>query len=197
MSWLAEHLGALIKERGVSVDAVARQLAIERSYLNRVLDGSRTPNEILTRRMATFFEESADDWVANSQEALVATKPPSLPELQEGWTKVANVSDVPPGELLICQDGLAVIANVGGDFYSFANFCPHAGGAIGEGFLEEEVVECPWHAGRWNVVTGEALTILATNDIPTWPVRVNGDDIELDWVPGKPGVQRPNYMGDD
>jgi hypothetical protein len=45
--------------------------------------------------------------------------------------------------------------------------------------LEGCVVECPWHAAQWDVRTGEALTALATADIPLFEVRVVDDDIEI------------------
>ncbi|MGE3866726.1 MAG: Rieske 2Fe-2S domain-containing protein, partial [Hyphomonadaceae bacterium] len=61
----------------------------------------------------------------------------------------------------------------------FGNVCPHAAGPIAEGWLEGCVVECPWHAGRWDVRTGKALTMLATADVPMFELRVVGDDIEI------------------
>jgi nitrite reductase/ring-hydroxylating ferredoxin subunit len=79
---------------------------------------------------------------------------------------------------IVFQD-LVTVANAEGKFYVFGNICPHAGGPIGDGFLEGCIVECPWHAAKWDVRTGEALTALATADIPLFEVRVVGDDIEI------------------
>ena len=74
---------------------------------------------------------------------------------------------------------LVVIAHVGDQFYAFGNVCPHVGGPVGEGLLDDCIVECPWHAGQWDVRTGRALTILATKDLPVFDVRITGDDIEV------------------
>jgi nitrite reductase/ring-hydroxylating ferredoxin subunit len=88
------------------------------------------------------------------------------------------------------------VANADGKFYAFGNICPHAGGPIGDGFLEGCIVECPWHAAQWDVRTGEALTALATADIPLFEVRVVDDDIEIKLTQavlaqGTPGTSAP------
>ena len=100
-----------------------------------------------------------------------------------GFIKVAKISDIPDGEMKIVCSGLAVVANADGTLHAFGNVCPHAAGPIGDGFLEDCVVECPWHAGRWDIRTGKALTLLATADIPLFELRVVGDDIEIELTP--------------
>jgi len=50
--------------------------------------------------------------------------------------------------------GLA-LCNVDGTVYAIDNTCPHAGGPLGEGSLDGEFIECPWHGWRYNVRTGE------------------------------------------
>lgn len=79
---------------------------------------------------------------------------------------------------IVC-DGLAVLTRVEGQLHAFGNACPHAGAALGEGLLKGCIVKCPWHAGRWDVSTGQALTLLETTPIPVFDVRVEGDDIEI------------------
>jgi nitrite reductase/ring-hydroxylating ferredoxin subunit len=177
MSWVTDRLTRLMAERGLTVDAVARQLAIERSRLSNIVAGSAIPNENLTRRIAKLFGEDADDWLNNVQKR--ADGKSAAPQLPTDFIKVAKLADVPEGEMKIVFDELAVIAHAEGRFHAFGNVCPHAAGPIGEGFLDGCVVECPWHAGRWDVRTGKALTLLATADIPLFDVRVVDDDIEI------------------
>lgn len=177
MSWLSVRLKELIEARGQSVESVAYGLAIERSHLSMIIADSREPNDSLIRRLALYFDEDPAEWLA---EASKSGRPAETTRAQAtGYVKVAHVSEIPEGELLSVLEGRAVIANVSGAFYAFASTCPHAGGNLGEGFLEEAVVECPWHAGRWDVRTGEALTILGTANITTYEVRLSGEEIEL------------------
>ena len=178
MSWLTERLTKLMEERGLTIDSVARQLAIERSRLTNIAAGSAIPNENLTKRFANFFGESPDEWLDNVPKREDTKK--GITDIPTDFFKVAKASDIPEGEMKIVFHELAVVAHAeDGNFYAFGNVCPHAGGPIGEGFIEGCIVECPWHAGRWDVRTGKALTMLATADIPPFDLRIVDDDIEI------------------
>ena len=176
MSWLTDRLSALLRERNQGAESLARQLGIERSRMANIIAGSAIPNENLTKRLARYFGDDPEEWLVN-----VARSPQQEPvrDLPRGFVKVAATSDIHDGEMKIVADGLIAVAHVQGRFYAFGNVCPHAAGPIGEGFLEGLIVECPWHAGQWNIATGRALTALATADITIFEVRVVGDDLEV------------------
>ena len=98
------------------------------------------------------------------------------------FVKVASVSEIPPGEMKIVElDGQdVVVANVNGQFFAFANDCTHRGGPLGEGILMDEVVECPFHGGQFNVRTGEVVAAPPSEPVATFAVRVEGDDISVE-----------------
>lgn len=176
MSWLTERLATRMREQELSVDALARQLALERSRLNAIIAGAALPNDNLTRRLARAFGEDPDDWLAQTAKPEAVELPAAAPT---GFVKVATVSDVSEGEMKIVCDGQVVLANVEGRFHAFGNICPHAEGPLGEGFLDGHIVECPWHNGQWDITTGKGLTAFASVDIAVFPVRVVGGDIEV------------------
>ncbi|MGE0830079.1 MAG: Rieske 2Fe-2S domain-containing protein [Hyphomonadaceae bacterium] len=178
MSWLTDKLATLMSERGVTADSLAQKLAVERSRMRNIASGEAIPNESLTKRLAKFFDEDEAVWLDNVQKR-EDPKKAALESLPADFFKVATTSEIPDGEMKIVFHDLVAIANAEGQFYAFGNVCPHAAGPIGEGFLEGCIVECPWHAGRWDVRTGKALTLLATADVPCFEVRVVGEDIEL------------------
>jgi len=177
MSWLTDRLTKLMTERGLTIDAAARQLAIERSRLANILAGAAIPNESLSRRLARLFGEDAEEWLSHIQKP--ADDKPAAPRPPTGFVRVATVAEVPEGAMKVVCDDLAVVTRVDGQLYAFGNACPHAGGALGEGLLKGCVVKCPWHAGRWDVTTGKALTLLDTTPIPIFDLRIVGDDIEV------------------
>jgi nitrite reductase/ring-hydroxylating ferredoxin subunit len=41
-------------------------------------------------------------------------------------------------------------------------------------------VECPLHAGRFDIKTGKAQGVPVTEDIKTFPVRVDGDNVYVE-----------------
>lgn len=73
------------------------------------------------------------------------------------YITVAQVDEIPPGTCRTVEvDGLFLaLCNVNGRFRAVDNTCPHAGGPLGEGTLDGEVLECPWHGWRFNVRTGQ------------------------------------------
>jgi len=177
MSWLTDRLTKLMQERSLTADALARQLGVERSRLSAIISGAAIPNENLVRRLARYFGEDVDEWAGKAEKR--ASAQPVVTNLPTDFIGVAKVSEIPEGGMKIVFNNLAVVAHTEGKFYAFGNVCPHAAGPIGEGFLDGRVVECPWHAGQWDITTGKALTPLATADIPLFEVRVAGEDVEI------------------
>jgi nitrite reductase/ring-hydroxylating ferredoxin subunit len=177
MSWLTDKVTKAMAQRDLTIDKMARELAIERSRLTNIVNGSAIPNDNLIKRLANYFGEDAGEWL-NSAERREEAKP-DIPSVPPDFFKVAKVSEISEGEMKIVFQDLVAVAQAEGKFYAFGNVCPHAGGPIGDGFLEGCIVECPWHAAQWDVRTGEALTALATADIPLFEVRVVDDDIEI------------------
>lgn len=163
-------------ERVETVESLSRKLGLERSRLAGILKGSAVPNDNLIKRLARHFGEDAEEWLRRATRSGTEARGPDIPD---GFIRVAAVSEIADGEMKIVFDNRVVIAHAEGRFHAFGNVCPHAQGPIGEGFLEGSVVECPWHAGQWDVATGRALNPLATADIPVFEVRVVGGHVEV------------------
>ncbi len=72
------------------------------------------------------------------------------------------------------------IFNLGGTYHAIENTCPHRGGPLAEGMLAGEEVICPWHGSRFNVKTGAVLMPPARQGVKSFPVRVTGDDVEVE-----------------
>ena len=94
------------------------------------------------------------------------------------FVKVASASDLKPGENKVVNVNGTDVAlfNVDGELFAISNTCLHRGGPLGEGFLEGDVVTCPWHGWRYNVKTGENA-MLPTAKVPTYQVKVEGNDV--------------------
>jgi nitrite reductase/ring-hydroxylating ferredoxin subunit len=97
------------------------------------------------------------------------------------FKKVASAGEIPVGEMTIIEvDGEEVaLANVGGEFFAFSNTCTHRGGPLGDGILTGDLVECPFHAGQFNVRTGAVVAPPPSEPVQTYAVRVDGDDISV------------------
>jgi nitrite reductase/ring-hydroxylating ferredoxin subunit len=98
------------------------------------------------------------------------------------FVKVAKAADVAPGQLKGVQVGgvMLALANVEGTLYAFESLCTHAEGWLHEGFLDGHEVTCPVHFGAFDVRSGDATYPPAYLPVATYPVRVNGEDVEID-----------------
>jgi nitrite reductase/ring-hydroxylating ferredoxin subunit len=95
------------------------------------------------------------------------------------FIKVASVDDLEDGELMPVEvDGEPVcLAKVDGEICAFTDDCTHIGGPLNEGELDGEVLTCPWHGAQFNVRTGKVLRGPARQDIQTYAVRIDNNDI--------------------
>src|ERR1700738_3617884 len=92
---------------------------------------------------------------------------------------VAKLSEIPPGTAKKVEvDGVEVLlCNVDGDMYAIEDVCTHDGGPLDQGELQGCKIMCPRHGATFDVTTGRALTLPAVVPLPTYDVRVEGDDI--------------------
>ena len=101
--------------------------------------------------------------------------------MAERFIKVAEVYTLPPGKMRRVEIGgqRIMLANVRGQFYATDDTCTHEDASLSTGFLKDEWVKCPLHGSRFNVCTGQVIDEPAEENLKTYPVRVNGNDICL------------------
>ena len=97
------------------------------------------------------------------------------------FQRVATSSDVadPGRELLEVDDRLVVLLHVDGQFYCVDDVCTHDGGPLGEGELSGHLIACPRHGAKFDIRTGAAVTMPATEATVVHEVKVEGDEV---WV---------------
>lgn len=97
------------------------------------------------------------------------------------FVAVATVDELPPDARLVVDvdDRRIALFNVGGTIYAIADVCSHDDGPVGEGPLDGLQIECPRHGARFDLPSGKALTLPAVVDIPAYPVRIVGPQVEI------------------
>ena len=88
--------------------------------------------------------------------------------------ELCSTADVAPGTALKVEtDGLILaVFNVEDQFYVTDDTCTHGPGSLAEGYIEDDVVECNFHNGQFNVRTGEVVSPPCMVPIKTYPVLV-------------------------
>ena len=99
-------------------------------------------------------------------------------------TTVCATSDVPDGEARRFDvDGIAVcVAHIADEWFAIGDTCSHADYSLSEGDVwpDECEIECPKHGSMFSLRTGEPLTLPATRPVPTFKVRIDGDDVVVE-----------------
>ncbi len=101
----------------------------------------------------------------------------------DDFVRVAAVEEIPPGERLLVElEGIRIaVFNLDGDYYAIEDVCTHDGGPLVEGeILEGCQVECPRHGARFDIRTGEALSMPAFEPTPAYHVHVEGGEIYVE-----------------
>ncbi len=96
------------------------------------------------------------------------------------WVRVGSAADVPAGEMQAYEIGrtsLAVFHLDDGSWHATDNVCTHAFAMLTDGWLDGHEIECPLHAGRFDVRTGKGLCPPVDEPLRTFPVRIDGDAV--------------------
>lgn len=97
------------------------------------------------------------------------------------FVKVAKKEELAngTGKVIDVENEQIALFNIGNTFYAIDNICQHAGGPLGEGTTEGNVVTCPWHGWEYDVSNGKCLTNPNVTQ-GSYPVKVEGDDILIE-----------------
>ena len=88
------------------------------------------------------------------------------------FTKVADLSEVPPGRSLavhLDEKRSVALFNVDGEVFATNNQCPHMGYPLTRGTVRYGVVTCDWH-GRSFDLKGGGCFMAGCDDLETFPV---------------------------
>ena len=95
------------------------------------------------------------------------------------FVRVCKTSDIPdPGQAVFeVNDRFVVVFHLDGDFYALDDCCTHDGGPLGEGEIDGFQIICPRHGARFDIRTGQAMTMPAVRGTPAHEVKVEGEDV--------------------
>lgn len=88
-----------------------------------------------------------------------------------------------PQEGEVCEisaaDRVFCVARMHGELTVMDNGCPHRGGPLGQGLIEDGRIVCPWHAWAFDAKTGCA-SHNPKACVRRYPVRVEGEAVLVD-----------------
>ena len=105
------------------------------------------------------------------------------------FARVCSLADVKePGSLRVELDGARpeaiAVVRFEGEVFAIEDVCSHAEVALSEGEVEEfkgaPTIECWLHGSCFDLTSGRPTNLPATEPVPVYPVRVDGDDVFVD-----------------
>jgi len=96
--------------------------------------------------------------------------------------ELCRVADVEAGAARRVEAGDRVLAvfNVGGEIFVTDDACTHGPGSLSEGLLEDDIIECNFHGGQFNVRTGEVVMPPCFEPVRTYTVTVEDGVVFID-----------------
>lgn len=106
------------------------------------------------------------------------------------WYKVLELDELPEGRVKTVVAGNLNFAmtHFEGSYAALDNRCPHQGGPLGEGSIEQGWLRCPWHGWDFHPKTGKPPGGY-DDGVKTFPVEVRDDGIYLG-LPSRPEPAR-------
>ena len=106
---------------------------------------------------------------------------PVFPEQVTTWHKVADLDDLRENEVRPVTIGTTTVALTrNGDQYgALANRCPHQGGPLSEGVVDDGCLRCPWHGWAFDRLTGVALDD-HSDGVAAYPLEVRTDGVYVE-----------------
>lgn len=96
------------------------------------------------------------------------------------WHRVADPDEVPEGTARIVAAGgkLIALTRVDGQVGALDNVCPHKGGPLGQGAIENGLLVCPWHGREYHPRTGQCEGY--EESVASYPVELREDGIYVE-----------------
>lgn len=107
---------------------------------------------------------------------------------------VTTLDRLPVGSIRMLRGGgkrLAVVRTAAG-VHAMDNACPHEGYSLAQGELKGEELTCAWHNWKFRVADGRC--VLGEEDVRSYPVRIDGDQVLVDLADPDPADLRPQLV---
>lgn len=95
------------------------------------------------------------------------------------WYRVGDNNMLDVGRITTVEVGQHTVCLTRTDkgYGTISNKCPHQGGPLGNGFLQDGCVVCPWHAWEYDPHTGKAPEGYEDEGVPAYAVAERKDGV--------------------
>jgi nitrite reductase/ring-hydroxylating ferredoxin subunit len=101
------------------------------------------------------------------------------------YFELCDIGDVTPDlpfKARMDETDLAVF-QVEDAYYVTQDTCTHGPGSLCEGYVEGDEIECPFHQGKFSIITGQPTAPPCTEALKTWKTVVRDGKIMIERSP--------------
>jgi pyruvate oxidase len=104
------------------------------------------------------------------------------------WHRVLTPDELPEGRVktVVAGNHSFALTHYDGQYAALSNRCPHQGGPLGEGSIEQGMLRCPWHGYDYCPLDG---TSPFGDSVPMFPIAVRDDGVYVGLEPERPHVR--------
>ena len=99
----------------------------------------------------------------------------------ENWVLVGTTDNIEVEDIIRFDhnDKTFCVYKLEDGFYATDGICTHEDVHLEDGLVMDNEVECPMHQGVFDIKTGEAVSPPACDDLKTYPVKVEDNNIYI------------------
>ncbi len=97
------------------------------------------------------------------------------------WVKVCKTNEIEEEDLLRFDhaDKTYCVYRLEDGFFATDGICTHEDVHLEEGLVMDNEIECPMHQGIFDIKTGKAVSPPACDDLKTYQVKVENDEVYI------------------
>ncbi len=95
--------------------------------------------------------------------------------MSDNWIQACCSEDIEPDDVIRFDHGdrtFAVYRTADGKFFATDGLCTHGKVHLADGFVMDNLIECPKHNGRFDFMTGKAKGAPVCVDLQTYPTKI-------------------------
>jgi len=95
------------------------------------------------------------------------------------WHDLGSVEELRQSPLrqLVIERTRIALSYVDGVFGAISGACNHAGGPLGEGRVDGNLITCPWHNWKYDRISGLGEPGFEDESVPRYDVKIEGDRV--------------------
>ena len=104
-------------------------------------------------------------------------------DVKRSWEKVLETDELGEGRVkaVTCHHATVCMTRHDGEYAALDNRCPHQGGPLGEGSIENGMLRCPWHGWDFHPTTGRSPGDF-DDGVDSYPVEVREDGVYVGFL---------------